>query len=340
MELKKLNQQVIVITGATSGIGLATARLAGKQGARLVIAARNEEALKELSAELQVDTAVVSADVGNEAEVRQIADTALSVFGGFDTWVNDAGTSIYGRTADVPIEDQRRLFETNYWGVVYGSLVALEHLRHRGGAIINLGSVLSDRAMPLLGAYSASKHAVKGFTDALRMEVEKDRLPVSVTLVKPASINTPFPQSAENYMQQEPKLAPPLYSPETAAKAILYCAEHSKREVFVGGAGRILSAVGKLMPRAADKLMEVSMFRAQQSGHPAGQSESGLYHPASRLEEEGGESRESGILHSEMSAGRVLAGAAVAAAGIGLTYLATKRTRQPDQAARVNASPR
>src|SRR5205085_8956246 len=168
VQLKKLNEQVVVITGASSGIGLATARMAAKQGARLVLAARTEEALKQLADEItQAGGAAiyVVADVGREEDVRRIAAEAVARFGGFDTWVNDAGVSIYGKITDVPTEDLRRLFETNFWGVVYGSRAAAEHLRTRGGALINVGSALSDRALPLQGMYCASKHAVKGFTD-------------------------------------------------------------------------------------------------------------------------------------------------------------------------------
>ncbi len=160
MKLKKLKEQVIVITGATSGIGLVTARMAAKEGARLVLAARNQETLKELSRELS-QAERVPADVANEEQLRRVADHAIEKFGHFDTWVNNAGVSIYGPLMDVAIEDQRRLFETNYWGTVIGSKIAVEHLRRKGGALINLGSVLSDVSIPLQGAYSASKHAVR-----------------------------------------------------------------------------------------------------------------------------------------------------------------------------------
>src|SRR5439155_6660231 len=115
-------------------------------------------------------------------------------------------------------EDHQRLMQTNFWGVVHGSTVAARHLRERGGgAIINLGSIVSDRAIPLQGMYSASKHAVKGYTDALRMELEEEGAPIAVTLVKPAGINTPFPRHAKNYMEREATLPPPVYAPEVVA---------------------------------------------------------------------------------------------------------------------------
>lgn len=203
MQLKALHDQVMVITGASSGIGLVTARRAAERGAKLVLAARNEQALQTLAAELQrggTDAVYVVADVGKEADVERIAQRAWERFGGFDTWVNNAAVGIFGPIVEGQIEDYRRLFETNFWGVVYGSLTAVRHLRGRGGALINVGSAVGDRALPNQGLYSASKHAVKGFTDALRAELEAQGVPISVTLIKPGSIDTPFPQHAKNYM--------------------------------------------------------------------------------------------------------------------------------------------
>ena len=155
MKLKRLEDQVVVITGATSGIGLVTARMAAKRGAKLVLVARTESALQTLTEELKAtgaDATYVKADVGVERDVRNVRDAACVEFGGFDSWVNNAAVSIYGKLTDVPIEDHRRLFETNYWGVVYGSLVAADHLGTKGGAIINIGSTLSDRSIPIHGS--------------------------------------------------------------------------------------------------------------------------------------------------------------------------------------------
>ena len=146
-----------------------------------------------------------------------LAETALREFGGFDTWVNNAGTSIYGKVEDTPMEDQRRLFETNYWGTVIGSRIAATHLRRRGGALVNVGSVLSDRAVPLQATYCATKHAVKGFTNALRMELEADGAPVSVTLIKPAAVDTQLEEHARSLTGAEPLNPPPVYAPETVA---------------------------------------------------------------------------------------------------------------------------
>lgn len=270
-KLKNIAEQTMVITGASSGIGLVTARMAAAKGARVMLASRNETALQQIVDELNADGAKASyvvADVGNLDDVRRIHDTTMQVFGGFDTWFNDAAVSIYGKLEEIPIEDHRRLFETNYWGVVYGSLVALPHLRQYGGALINMGSVLSDRAIPIQGAYCAAKHAVKGFTDALRMELETDRAPVSVTLIKPSAIDTPYMDHAKNFLPVAPKNPPPIYAPENVAEAVLHAAQHPLRDVVVGGAGRLISTLGRLMPRASDIVMEYTMPYLQQTNEP------------------------------------------------------------------------
>ena len=280
VQLKKLKEQVIVVTGASSGIGLATARIAASRGAKVVLAARDRESLVSIVDEITSrggEAIYVVADVSEFDDVRDIVDAAETEFGGFDTWVNNAGLSIYGATEEVPLSDARRLFDVNYWGMVNGSLAALPFLRARGGALINIGSVGSEMPLPLQGHYSASKHAVKGFTDSIRLEVEKDGAPVVVTLIKPASIDTPFPEHARNYMDVRPKLAPPVYAPEVVAEAILFCAEHPRREVTVGGGGRAMTAMsgGPL----ADRYMKATMFKQQQSDEEETERPDSLYAP-------------------------------------------------------------
>lgn len=273
IRLKKIAEQVIVITGATSGIGLTTARMAARRGAKLVLAARSVEALDQLADELgrqAIQVATVVADVGDQSDVARIARTAIERFGHIDTWVNNAGISIYGRLEDVATVDFRRLFDTNFWGVVYGSLEAVKHFRLRGGgALINLGSEVSDVALPLQGMYSASKHAIKAFTNSLRIELEKEKVPISVTLIKPAAIDTMFPVHARNYMEKEPTLPPPVYAPELVGRAILYCAEHPRREIFVGGGSKVMSAAGYYMPLTFDGIMRALMFRLQKTDRPS-----------------------------------------------------------------------
>jgi short-subunit dehydrogenase len=286
-KLKPLNQQVIVITGASSGIGLTTARMAARRGARVVLAARSEDALRQIASEIGPNATYVVADVGNEGDHRRIAEHAMRHFGQIDTWVNNAGVSIYGRLLEVPVEDQRQLFETNYWGVVYGSRVACEYLRARGGALITVGSTVSDRAIPIQGAYSASKHAVKGFTDALRMELEEEGAPISVTLIKPGAIATPYIDHAKSYMDRKPSLPPPVYAPENVAEAILHCAENPMRDMFVGAGGKGLAAMGYYSPRMTDKYMEKTQFEQQMRDEPETPRPNGLYEPTNDPRERG-----------------------------------------------------
>ncbi len=288
--LKPLSQQVVVITGASSGIGLCTARMAAQEGARVVLGARSADVLSRVVSEIEAQggkAMAVDVDVTDPSAVERLADRAEARFGPIDTLVNNAGVSIFGALADTPMEDHRRLFETNYWGVVYGSIVALRHFGDRGGALINVGSVASDRALPLQGAYSASKHAVKGFTEALRMELEHEGKPLSVTLVKPSSIATPYHEHARAFTEHEPRNAPPLYAPELVAKAILRAATEPVRDVFIGASGRAMSALGTVAPRLADRLLEGTLFKAQQTSTRANGRHDNLFAPAHDMRERG-----------------------------------------------------
>lgn len=340
LKLKKLSEQVLVITGASSGIGLVTAREAARRGAKLVLVARSEDALRQLAEEINGaggEAAYVVADVGREEDVRRVAEQALARFGRIDTWVNNAGVSIYGRILDTPVEDMRRLYETNFWGVVYGSVVAAEILSQRGGALINVGSTLSDRAIPLQGVYSSSKHAVKGFTDALRMELEEEDAPVSVTLIKPAAIDTPYTKHAKNFMEKEPAVPPPVYAPDVVAETILHCAETPERDVFVGGGGKAFSVMEKYMPRLGDRVMEHYIFDAQQQDAPARpRGDAGLYEAAGELQERSGDDiyvSESSV-YTKASLHPVLTGALFAGAGLAAVALLTRRTNGNGRARR------
>src|SRR4051794_26451357 len=271
-KLKPLAEQVIVITGASSGIGLATAKLAAKRGAKVVLAARSEDATGAIVEELNRDggaAVFVARDVSKREQVEELARAALEHFGRIDTWVNNAGVSIYGRLDEVSDGDSRRLFDVNFWGVVNGSLVALPYLKKDGGALINVGSEVSDAVVPLQGMYSASKHAVKGFTDALRVELEEvDKAPVSITLIQPTAVDTPYPQHAKNYTDKEPKLPSPQIDPEEVAEAICKAATRATRDVKVGMMAKVNTAVSKAAGAMGDKMAAKQVDRQHRDEPP------------------------------------------------------------------------
>jgi short-subunit dehydrogenase len=191
--------------------------------------------------------------VSDRAQVEELARAGVARFGRIDTWVNNAGLGLWGRLDETPEADARALFDINFWGLVNGSLAALPHLKARGGALINVGSEVSESYAPLMGMYVASKHAVKGFTDVLRVEVEEvDKAPVSVTLIQPGATDTPFPQHARNVTDKEPKLPNPQDDPGHVAAAILEAAETPTREKKVS----LSASLNVLLAKAAGGLTD------------------------------------------------------------------------------------
>ena len=274
INLKPIAEQVLVVTGATSGNGLAIVEEAIKRGAAVVAVARNAQALEALKLRLTAIGArieVCVADVSDGEAAGRIAEVAERAFGGFDSWVNNAGIGTYGTLEQVPIEDHRRIFDVNYFGVLYGSLVAVRHLKKRGGgAIVNVGSILGDRSIVEQGPYSATKHAVQALTETLRVELERAGSGISVTLIKPGAIDTPFPEHARNFMDEPPRLPPPLYAPEVVADAVLFACAHPRRTLYAGGGGLLASILSSSMPRLTDRIMEAVGTKAQQKPNDAG----------------------------------------------------------------------
>jgi short-subunit dehydrogenase len=248
-----------------------------------VLSARSSQVLRALAEHINVaggHAVSVVADVANPDDVNQIANVAIAEFGRIDTWVNNAGISVYGRLDEVSLDDQRRIFDVNYWGVVHGSLTALRYLRG-GGALINVGSEVSEAIVPLQGAYSASKHAVKGFTDALRVELEEvEQAPVSVTLIEPTAVDTPFPEHAKNYLTREPKLPEPQIAPERVAAAILKAATHHTRDEKVGLMATMNTLTAKFLPGIADKLSAKKVEQQQHDLPPQRDPNGALYRPS------------------------------------------------------------
>jgi NAD(P)-dependent dehydrogenase (short-subunit alcohol dehydrogenase family) len=236
-----------------------------------------EHAVQEIKASGGEAIPVV-ADVGDMSAMESLAARAVAAFGRIDTWVNNAGVSIYGRLEEVPLDDARQLFNTNYFGVVNGSMAALPHLKKQGGTLINVGSEVSETAIPLQGHYSASKHAVKGFTDTLRMELHEAGAPVIVTLIQPAAIDTPYTQHAMNYLGVEPKHMAPVYAPEIVADAILACAQSPHRNLRVGGGAKLFTMLEKTAPSLGDKYKERTAFDGSKTDEPARDDDT-LYAP-------------------------------------------------------------
>jgi len=271
-KLKNIDEQVVVITGASSGIGLATAIAAAEQGAKVALLARSEETLNEIAISIEGEggeALAIALDVADREAVEAAADQVVGRFGRIDTWINNAGVAIYGKIEEVADEDNRRLFETNFWGMVYGSLAALPYLKQSGGALINVGSEVSEAVVPLQGMYTTSKHAVKGFTDSLRVETELvEEAPVSITLIQPTAVNTPYPEHARNYMDKEPKLPTPQIDPHQVADAIIHAATHGGRDVKVGAMSKMNTLMANLMPKIADRMSAMQAQRQQKDEHP------------------------------------------------------------------------
>lgn len=259
MELKAISEQVVVVLGASSGIGRESALRLAERGARTVVAARSEPGLQSLVEEITArggQAVHVVCDVADHAQVEAVADAAVATFGRIDTWVNVAAVLVHAPFEQTEPEEFRRLMEINYLGQVHGALAALPRLRAAGGgALIAVSSVESMVSLPRHSAYSASKHAVEGMIDGLRRDLMAEGAPVSVTSIKPGTVNTPFFTNAAHTMDVEPTGPPPIYQPAVVADCVLYAAEHPVRDLYAGGAGRMMALTQMLAPRLMDALL-------------------------------------------------------------------------------------
>jgi short-subunit dehydrogenase len=212
--------------------------------------------------------------------MNQVAQRAISEFGRIDTWLHAAAVSLYGTFRQASLEDMRRVMDVNFMGQLHGAKAALPYLEQSRGALICVGSALSDRGVPLQGAYCASKHALKGWLDSLRVELRQERSPVRVTLVKPSSINTPLFNKAKTLMGVQPQPIPPIYAVNVAVEAILNAAERDLRDVYVGGAGKLLSVVERISPFALDFYQSFRADRSQKTDWPkSSDAPNNLYNP-------------------------------------------------------------
>ncbi len=293
MHLKPINQQVVVIIGASSGIGRVTALKFAERGAKLVLAARGQDKLDSLVAEIERmgGTAVAKvADMADWDQVKAVADWAIAVYERIDTWVHNASIAFYAKFEDMTPDEFKHVIDVNLVGQAYGAMAALPHLKREGrGALIHVASIESQVAFPFQSAYAASKHGIPGFLDALRLELRHDNIPISVTTIMPAAINTPFYGQAKTKLGVKPNAVPPVYQPETVADQIVYAAEHPVRDLIAGGSGKAFITINKLSPRLMDALRLVGGFAPQKTSEPKGPDESNNFYtplPDQRIEGE------------------------------------------------------
>lgn len=283
---RPLGEQVVVISGAGSGIGLATARMFASKGARLAVGGRNATALKTLEDEVrglggQIIT--LPTDVAERDQVERLASAAVEKYGRIDTWVNNAGVSLYSEFEKVTEQEIHRMFDVNFMGQVYGMWAAIPRMRQQGGGtIVNIASVVGKRALPLQNFYSASKFAVVGLSEAVRVELATQKMNIHISVICPPSVNTPFYDNAGTKEGFCPKPLPIVVSPESIAKAIVSCARRPRREVWVSIAGKIFVALSVLCPWLIDLFVRALGFQSQLTKEPKSASApSDLFGPTS-----------------------------------------------------------
>ena len=331
MELKSVEQQVVVVFGASSGIGRETALRFAERGAKVVAAARSEMGLSSLMSEIRQnggDAIAIVADAADFEQVKAVADRAVDKYGHLDTWVHLAAISLYAPFEQVTPEEWKRIIDVNLNGQAYGAMAALPHLKHEGrGALIHVSSVEALRALPLQSAYAAAKHGIKALTDALRVELQHELMPISVTNIIPASINTPLFNKAKTKIGYKPMGLPPIYTPTIVTKAILYAAENPVRDIICGGSGWMIKVTEQLSPRLMDALLERVGFEWQRSDEPkSADAPNNLFHAIDgydRIEGDYGyQTMPKSIwtwFERHPSAGRVLTGAALGALALLVT---------------------
>ncbi len=255
---KPLSEQVVVVAGGSYGLGRAIAERAKQRGARVVIGARTREALEDAAVDLALET-----EVSDRAQVERLVAAAVERFGRIDTYVANAMVTVYAEAHRLEDDELRRVFDVNFFGGVYGFWAALPHLRASRGTFVQIASALSYRGIPLQAAYCSTKAALRTFFESARVELQKERAGVDVSVVLPAAINTPQFDRARQKIGLQPQPVPPIYQPEPFADAVLHCCEDPIRELPVGWGAQKLLWGQKLSPRAADLILLRTGWKGQ-----------------------------------------------------------------------------
>lgn len=322
-------KKVAVVTGASSGIGMATALALADEGYGLVLAARRKKELEEVARQCEekgVEALAVAVDMSSETSSQKLLEAALTKFGYITTWINNAAVYMTGKFEDVPLEDARRLMDVNFFGYIYGSRAALAQFRSQDfGTLINISSVNAAAPQPYVSIYSASKAAVRAFDEAIRMELKLEGLDrkIHVCTVMPASVDTNLFQNSANYSGNKIQSLEPVYDPTYVAKHIVKLAEYPKREVIVGPAGKVMALQNAHAPRMYEK--QIARFTQKDliSEDTAAATAGNLYESIDENRGMRGGWREHRLRADQLNTGLSVGLAAIA----GLTYLALKRAR-------------
>jgi len=280
MKKKPLSEQVVVVTGASAGLGRAVARLAARRGACVVVVSRGGDGLEAAAAELAPNALAVTADVASLDDCHRIVEETLDRFGRIDTFCANAMVTVYQEARDLKPEELRRVFDVNFFGGVNCYWAALPHLIEARGTFVQVASALSYRGIPLQAAYCSSKAALRTFYETARVEHEKHGIPVDISIVLPGAINTPQFDMARQYVGKQPQPVPPIYEPEPFAEGVVHCFEHPIRELPLGWGAQKLLWGQKLSPRAGDLLLLRNGWKGQNTGEdkPVG-SPDNLFEP-------------------------------------------------------------